>query len=496
MSLVVERLTQMVRVGGAAIGILEDARVQYRAAAGVMALPTGTEVAMEKALCIDSIRSGGVFRCADVSNERLLDRDECRRRGIQSMIAVPIFHHGAIAGGLELYFPKAQAFTEEDVHACQLMAGLVTEALARNEEASWKKSLANDRAAMLEALEKLKPELAALADTHTAKGFAAAAGAPSMTASASTFACPKCGHQLVGQEQFCGNCGSPRSSDYGAPTVRSNVASLWQMQQATKRTSHASPANGAGVDEILPSEVHKELPANLDQVNVEESASDSIEARTAQSFAPTEILRSETSESPDLLEGTVSADFENAAHSDLETPLHTVAEQDVETPEPTAIVKSERGAAWTSAATTLDFFERLAAAKSRGVWAEFWNTRRGDIYLAIAIVLMLGVIRWAIWSSHSLRATGNPTVSAAHRAAPDADLSLFDRILVKLGVAEAPDPPVYKGNPRTQVWVDLHTALYYCPGADLYGKTPKGRFSSQRDAQLDQFEPAYRKACD
>ena len=496
MSLVVERLSQIVRVGGAAIGILEDARVQYRASAGVMALPAGTEVAMEKALCIDSIRSGGVFRCTDVSTERVLDRDECRRRGIQSMIAIPIFHRGAVAGGLELYFPKAQAFTEEDVHACQLMAGLVTEALARNEESSWKKSLADDRVAMLEALEKLKPDLAALADTHTAKGLAAVAATPSMAESASTFVCLKCGHQLVGQEQFCGNCGSPRSSDYGAPNLQSKVASLWQMQQATKKTSHASPANGAGVHEMLPAEVHEELAVNLDQVNIDESGSDSIEARTSQSFAPAEILRSQTSESPDLLEETVSADFENAAHSDLETPLHIVSEENVEAPEPTALVKSERGAAWTSAATTLDFFERLAGAKNRGVWAEFWNTRRGDIYLAIAVVLMVGVIRWAVWSGHSVSATGNPTVSAAHRAAQDADLSLFDRILVKLGVAEAPDPPVYKGNPRTQVWVDLQTALYYCPGADLYGKTPKGRFSSQRDAQLDQFEPAYRKACD
>jgi hypothetical protein len=93
--------------------------------------------------------------------------------------------------------------------------------------------------------------------------------------------------------------------------------------------------------------------------------------------------------------------------------------------------------------------------------------------------------------------TGNPAVSAARRkAAPDADLPLFDRILVKLGLAEAPDPPQYKGNPRTQVWVDLQTALYYCPGTDLYGKTPKGKYSSQREAQLDQFEPAYRRACD
>ena len=73
---------------------------------------------------------------------------------------------------------------------------------------------------------------------------------------------------------------------------------------------------------------------------------------------------------------------------------------------------------------------------------------------------------------------------------------MFDRMLISLGLAEAPPSPEYKGNPDTQVWVDLHTALYYCPGADLYGKTPKGKFTSQRDAQLDQFEPAYRKTCD
>ena len=51
------------------------------------------------------------------------------------------------------------------------------------------------------------------------------------------------------------------------------------------------------------------------------------------------------------------------------------------------------------------------------------------------------------------------------------------------------------GNPNTQVWVDVHTALYYCPGSELYGKTADGKFATQRDAQQDQFEPANRKAC-
>ena len=91
------------------------------------------------------------------------------------------------------------------------------------------------------------------------------------------------------------------------------------------------------------------------------------------------------------------------------------------------------------------------------------------------------------------------TVGSASRhkkPAPDEDLSAFDKLLIGLGLADAPEPPEYKGNPDTQVWEDLHTALYYCPGSDLYGKTTKGKFTSQRDAQLDQFEPASRRACD
>jgi putative methionine-R-sulfoxide reductase with GAF domain len=503
MSLVAERLTQIAGARSAAIGILDGKKVRYQAAAGVMALPAGTEVPVEKALSVDCLRTGHVFRCADVNSELPLDRDECRRRGIQSMIAVPVFHDGGVAGSLELYFPNPQAFTEEEVHTCQLMAGLVTEALARNEEVSWKKSLATERAVMLEALEKLKPNLAALADTPAAKGSAAISSPPSSARSASTFVCRKCGHELVGQEQFCGNCGLPRSSDYEAPNLQSTIATLWHMQEAMNKIPYAHPANGAVV--------HEESQANLDQVPAAESLADSIAEQvpealaTTEPFATAEYLPDETTKSTELREAPERVDFENSARADLEIPLHAIPEDDdvetqedeVEAPEPTALAKPERTAAWSSAATARDFLEQLAAAKDPSAWAQFWNTRRGDIYLAVAVVLVLGVIRWGILSSHSVSATGSPTVSTAHRrAAPDADLSLFDRILVKLGLAEAPEPLEYKGNPGTQVWVDLHTALYYCPGADLYGKTPKGKFSSQRDARLDQFEPAYRKACD
>ena len=157
------------------------------------------------------------------------------------------------------------------------------------------------------------------------------------------------------------------------------------------------------------------------------------------------------------------------------------------------------GAAWTSAAKTKDFLEQLSTGHSESAFGRFWSARRGDIYLAVAVILVAIVVRWGIWSEHSVSATGIPgTSGTVQRQQPDpaSELSLFDKMLISLGLADPPEAPQDRGNPYTQVWVDLHTALYYCPGADLYGKTPKGRYASQRDAQMDQFEPAYRKNCD
>jgi hypothetical protein len=184
-------------------------------------------------------------------------------------------------------------------------------------------------------------------------------------------------------------------------------------------------------------------------------------------------------------------------------------EQDVETEQKaeslsatTLATPRPEDVVWKSAAKAQDFLESLAATRTPSALARFWRSRRGDFYLAVALILVAVVIRWGIWSDSSVVATGHGTGSGSmarhQRPASDADLSAFDKLLIGLGLAEAPDDPgqQYKGNPNAQVWIDLSTALYYCPGSDLYGKTPKGKLSTQRDAQLDQFEPANRKVCE
>ena len=74
------------------------------------------------------------------------------------------------------------------------------------------------------------------------------------------------------------------------------------------------------------------------------------------------------------------------------------------------------------------------------------------------------------------------------------NVPFVDKLLVQSGLKSVP-PTVYEGNHDTKVWIDVHTALYYCPGTSLYGKTPKGKFARQQDALEDHFEPAERKAC-
>ena len=103
---------------------------------------------------------------------------------------------------------------------------------------------------------------------------------------------------------------------------------------------------------------------------------------------------------------------------------------------------------------------------------------RADFYLGIAFLVAAIALLWP------------------SSASPRRHLSPWERVLVSLGIAEAPPPAIhYRGDPNIKVWVDTHTALYYCPGDDLYAKSPGGHFTTQQEAQADRFEPAQRSAC-
>jgi hypothetical protein len=122
-----------------------------------------------------------------------------------------------------------------------------------------------------------------------------------------------------------------------------------------------------------------------------------------------------------------------------------------------------------------------------------WNLRdlrlrlrfhRADLYLVVAIVVSTFAMIWVLSAT---------PVGAAQRKPR---LSAWEKALVSLGLADLPEPAPRRGNPNIQVWVDPKTALYYCVDEDLYGKAPGGHATTQGEAQMDQYEPASRAACE
>jgi GAF domain-containing protein len=481
---IAEKVAGIANATGAAIGLLSGKIVQYLAGSGSPALPLGSEVPLSVAVCAASVRTGQVIRSEDVNTEVLFDPEPVRQRGILSLLAVPIYHDGDIVGALELYFDLVRGYAESDIHTCQLMAGLVTEAIGRDAESKLKKSMAAERSTMLAAIEKLQPNLAALAqDQATAPPKAVGAAVDNIAASSP---CWKCGNKIVAEEQFCGRCGAPRAHDGDASDLQSKVATAWHMQHASHDIAASTPKNGGS---------HSQEPARpLDAIAQPSDVGKAgtlvpLSMRELEHLGPTLAASADEEEIAELL----ASDSHSGEEIDEEDKGDVAA---------TALIKQAgKDVVWSSAAKARDFLESVSGTRTPNALVRFWNSRRGDFYLAVAVTLVVVVIRWGIWSNRPVGATssGTPISASASRRKPpalDSDLSTFDKLLISLGLAEAPAPAEYKGNPDTQVWIDLQTALYYCPGSDLYSKTTKGRLASQRDAQLDQFEPANRHPCD
>jgi len=93
----------------------------------------------------------------------------------------------------------------------------------------------------------------------------------------------------------------------------------------------------------------------------------------------------------------------------------------------------------------------------------------------------------------STAATPDPTMGEAVKrliAGVSSDVSN----LLPISREEEPPPPS-PGNPATKVWVATRKGFYYCPGDAFYGKTARGVYMTQPEAQSDYYTPALQKNC-
>jgi hypothetical protein len=248
--------------------------------------------------------------------------------------------------------------------------------------------------------------------------------------------CRVCGRPFLANEAFCGNCSMPRVAGAPAEDLQSKWASLWYMQKAQSALEEREPSQalqaGASYSELQTSEA----PDWQDEEEEQEARPQSVWRR------------------PERVLDSARPHQEPASIPDLDDDAIAPPSWD----------------------------DSIRAVWSRTLQAVRLQMRRRDtaIVMTTSLALILLLVVWA-W----------PTPASPH-------LTWFESVLVELGLAQVPSrtPAPPTGNPDVRVWVDVHTALYYCPGSDLYGKTPGGQFETQHDAQQDQFEPATGVVCE
>jgi hypothetical protein len=469
-NLIAERLQEITHATGVAIAVVRENQLEYCAATGDAASLAGSRLPMDSTLSADG----------QLSTEFVREVED------KSSMALPLHHEGKLAGLLEIRFADADSIQEPEIRSCQLMAGLMTEAIARATDREWRKTLAAERAAMLEALERIKPQLERLAVGSAVKpaehvvGSAESVVEPAAEAAESRLPisesgarssrdtiCPQCGYQFGEQELFCGRCGTARpAGTLPSGDLQSKWASLWHLRQAAENKQHEETGKD-GEETEVGSSAHSEARLSR-ELTPERSSEPSPELKKV--IAQFSDEAGELEAAPEIDSGLVTGD----AMAKDTAPVSVGAGELPKLPSP-----------WTSATKTQEWLESLNPKSVGGIWLA---KHRADIYVGAAAVLLLIVLSgWVMRPAEHPMQSKNP---------PQPSLTLFDKLLLNLGLAETPPAPVYLGNPNAQVWVDLHTALYYCSDSDLYGKTPGGKFTTQRDAQLDQFEPAARKNCD
>ena len=283
----------------------------------------------------------------------------------------------------------------------------------------------------------------------------------------------------------CGQCGTPLSDPDGAPLcarcteqsateprpgeeLQRKWASLWLMSQEQALWPERTPESQTEAATETPADTitaevathrrPKALAIPIPAQEEEEEISDPVELETYRerpSSAPTALRIL-----PDVSE--LAADIDYDADFDSPAPEATDGAND----EAIAVVPTV--VPWSLPDLRLKLL-----------------FHRADLYLVVAIVISTFAMIWVLWAT--------PAPDAHHKPR----LRAWERALVSLGLAEAPEAPTTnRGDPNISVWVDPKTALYYCVGEDLYGKAPGGHVTTQREAQLDQYEPAGRAACE
>ena len=125
MDLIAVRARNIANATGIAIGLLQGDQLVYRAGSGSGATYVGKHVMATLSVSGHNAASGEILRVENVQTDRRIEAAICRQFAAHSLLILPIYHDGTMAGVLDVLFDEAHAFQHREVLTYRLMAALV-----------------------------------------------------------------------------------------------------------------------------------------------------------------------------------------------------------------------------------------------------------------------------------------------------------------------------------------------------------------------------------
>ena len=158
MDLIAVRARNVANATGIAIGLLKGDQLVYRAGSGSGVTYVGQHVMATLCVAGHSAASGEILRVENAQTDRRIEAAICRQFGAHSLLILPIYHDGTMAGVLDVLFDEAHAFQHREVLTYRLMAALVGEAMSYAARPEQKRALAADLSTMRQSIRLTRPQ--------------------------------------------------------------------------------------------------------------------------------------------------------------------------------------------------------------------------------------------------------------------------------------------------------------------------------------------------
>ena len=126
----VERINALASGSGSALALMENGELRCATRVGDTAPEVGAGVG-GKGLIALAARTGETWICEDSEQHPFVNRASCRRLGVRSIIAAPVSSGRDLQGIVSVFSKMPYAFTQRQVTAVQLAAGILAVALER-----------------------------------------------------------------------------------------------------------------------------------------------------------------------------------------------------------------------------------------------------------------------------------------------------------------------------------------------------------------------------